>query len=337
MKKVFTTINAVLVTVLFLFSCQKEIKESQAITTSDDDAVSVNSANKEGKNSCRLVFSRENDAVGTYDKSFHYNAAGLCDEWTIIDGSGHNVYTQEYNKAGKLVGSKWFLEGTLMNTIVFTYKKSRLIKETWYVTNTNDIWDEIWFTYNAQGKMVRNESFLNGWYGIYKYSPQGNVLSAELFFGDSPFFTSINTYDRPVKNPYLAVPGIDHFFPYYLPSIPFSKWRNSAEKEIVYDIDGTPIVWFDYDPAQTIWQVGHENYALSTTYYDRLSAGLFNNTFDYENCEGGHGNKQPTPPPTVNLNDKRPDNPSLLRINPSLPVKEQFNRLRTQLKNRMQK
>jgi hypothetical protein len=332
-KNYLELISPFLAFLLVIIGCQKEIKD-EPIGTSKSELQSKGYHDRD-KRECRLVTASVTDAVANFTHSYHYNAAGLCDEWTILDGLGTSVFKQKYDRTGRLSGSAWHLDGELMNTIVFTYKRNKVIKETWYVGNTKDVFDEIRYTYNAQGWIVKSESFLNDWYSVTKYSWAGNVLSVDLAFGGSPVYTAIMKYDRPAKNPYLSVPGIPHFFTYYTPTSFASKWHASAIKEIAYDIDGTAIVSFDYDPARTIWELSRKNNVLSTTYYDRLSESWFNYSFDYADCDARHSSKQPSPPSTDISNGKENDKLSLLRINPRLPVNEQFKQLRQELKHQL--
>jgi hypothetical protein len=312
---------------LLISSCQKESKEQ-------NPEIAVQSAKTKPKNECRLVASNVNDAFSFAYDTYHYNSLGLCDVWTDNSSFGNNVYNQRYDANGRLVGSEWNYEGSLITTIEFTYQNGRIVKESWYWAGTTDLYDEIWFTYNARGQIVKNESFVNDWYAETKYAPDGSVLSGEIIFGGSPYFSFYYTYNRPVKNPYLAVTGIDMFFPYYTPSAFSSKFRHAAEKEIIYDFDGSPLVMFDYDPAKTTWEVGGQNYALSNDCYDPLSNGWYNYSFEYENCGSDNGPSQSIS--TLNINNtnlKKGSLMNLLRRNPTMTVKEQFTKLREQMRS----
>ena len=93
MKNLFNTISLALFTVFLFVSCQKEIKESPAINTSKDGAVTLEIANKEEKNSCRLV-SLDWSAGGAGLWQFHYNEKGLADQWKIDYGYGVIEYVK---------------------------------------------------------------------------------------------------------------------------------------------------------------------------------------------------------------------------------------------------
>jgi hypothetical protein len=325
-KNYLKLICAFLLTALFVSSCQKEIKETkQAISESELPSVS-----NKPKNECRLIATEAHDPVSFAYNTFHYNQAGLCDVWKVFDSYiGDQTQTQEYDANGRLIKAKWFIGADQITDIDFTYSNNRMQKETWYWVNSNDIYEEVWYTYNTLGQMVRNESFVNNWYAINKYSPEGNVLSTVLYFDGSPIWASIMTYTRQVKSPYRSVPGIDVFYAYYTPAFYDSKFRNAAEIEQGYDIDGTPILDFDYDPAKTIWQVGNQNYPLSTDCYDKLSGEWFNYSFEYENCGSDNGANHSIKVPQINgMNAKKVSIHNLLRRNPTMTVKEQLTKLR---------
>ena len=96
-KNLFNTISLALFTVFLFVSCQKEIKESPAINTSKDGAVTLETANKEEKNSCRLV-SLDWSAGGAGLWQFHYNEKGLAElqeaNFNIFEKVQHIVQNQ---------------------------------------------------------------------------------------------------------------------------------------------------------------------------------------------------------------------------------------------------
>jgi hypothetical protein len=193
-----------------------------------------------------------------------------------------------------------------------------------------------YYYYNAQGKLVKVQSFMNDWVALTKYTPEGNILSSELFFGGIPFYSAFYQYNKHYKNPYLAVPGIDHSFPYYTPADFFySKWQFASLKQVAYDENGDPIVLFEYDPSKTVWQAGPHNYPASATYFDLLGAGWFPYRFEFENCGRGrdndHSNSQIAAPLTAS--GARKINPMmLLKRNPAKSMKEQVKEFRQQFK-----
>jgi len=88
-------------------------------------------------------------------------------------------------------------------------------KEIWLAaTDTTDV---IYYHYDVRGNLAKTQSFLGDYISTGKYSPDGNLLESDLYFSGIPAYTAIYTYNKHLKNPYKAVPGIDHLLPYYIP------------------------------------------------------------------------------------------------------------------------
>ncbi len=104
---------------------------------------------------------------------------------------------------------------------------------------------------------------------------------------------------------------------------------------MAYDENGDPVVLFEYDPSQTVWQVGHQNYPLSATYFDLLSKSWFPYTYKYENCgrEKDNDDHKSQALPTSTASAKKTNPMMLLKRNPSKSIKEQVKELRLQLNN----
>jgi antitoxin component YwqK of YwqJK toxin-antitoxin module len=326
-KKLISLSTALLLALLSFTGCQKEIEEEQNI---DPETESLSKGDNGGdKNECRLT-----NFTFTYGEyNYHYNNRGLCDEWDISD---YGLFKQEYNSRGRLSTSRLYVEGSLINTIRFFYENDKVVREVWYNGNTSEIGDEIFYTYNRKGKMVKLESFLNDYYTIATFTPQGNTSSWKFFIGGSPFYEGYLKHTRPIKNPYLSVHGIEHGFPFVNPSYNSDEWFAAAEKIIIFDENGDPVVLHDYDASQTIWQRGQQNYPLSATYYDLISGTWHPYTFEYENCGRSGGNDD------FNAGIAQPSSSASRKLNPimllkrhsSKSIKEQAREIRMQLKNK---
>lgn len=323
-KNLLKAFWGLLFSIIVFPGCQKVTKEANPETE-------LQSAKVKPKNECRLTNLTYFDGDGEYN--YHYNAKGLCDEWDIAN---YGLFRQEYDASGRLKISKLYDGTDLSVTIHFFYEGKKVVKEIWYDGNTSNIIDEVFYTYNSKGQMVRGESFLLDYYTINTWTPEGNTLSWKFFIGGSPYWAAFLTYNRPCKNPYLAVPGIEYGFPFINPTYNLNKWWASSEKIVIYDEFGNTTVSFDYDPSRTIWQVGHQNYPLSTTYFDLISQGWFPYTFEYENCEPGNSNRnsQIAQPSSLSSSATGKVNPmNLLKFHPSKSIKEQAQELRNQMKN----
>ena len=192
------------------------------------------------------------------------------------------------------------------------------------------MYDKVFYTYNEKGQEVRSESFKQDYYTTFNYTPQGNVSSWHFYAGGSPVYADYETYTKPYKNPYLAVPGIEYGF--VALNAAYSKWWASGEKLTAYDENGNPAVLFDYDAKQAVWQAGPQNYPLGINNFDLISGARVPFTFKYEHCGCGNEDKNllKTPPGagTTKIN------PSLLlKRNPSKSIKELVKELRQQMKN----
>lgn len=318
------------IVILFIAGCQKETKEinyANSIQSKED--------RDDHKNGCRLVFGTNADPTGSADFTFHYNDKGLASEWDI---ENYGTHVQEYDVRGKLKKSTLTQNGEVTATVSFFYNGGeKVAKEIWHVGTSTDTSDIIYYHYNAQGNLVKTQSFINDYIATGKYTPEGNLSETDLYFSGVPVYSAIYTYTKHFKNPYLAVPGIDHLFPYYTPmDLFYGKWRWASLKQLAYDESGNPMVVFDYDPSKTIWQAGPHNYPASVNYFDLLSGGWFPYPFQFENCGDDRGNDynntqtavSPTAPGAGKINPMM-----LLRRNPAKSMKEQVKEFRQQLKN----
>ena len=325
-KKLISLSTALLLALLTFTGCQKEIQEQQTSTDPENESLSRD-GNGEDKNKCRLT----NFTYPYGEYSYHYNRQGLADEWDITD---YGLFKQEYNSKGRLTKSRLYVEGSLINTILFLYDNNRVVKEIWYNGNTSEIGDEIFYTYDRKGNMVRQESFMNDYYTIATFTSQGNTATWKFFYGGEPYYEGYLTYNRPFKNPYLAVHGIEHGFPFINPSYNANKWCPSSEKLIIFDENGNPVVLFDYDPSQTIWQRGNQNYPLSATYYNLVNETWGSYVFEYENCgrRGGNDDYNTQAAHSSSSTASRKTNRMmLLKHHSSKTIKEQMREIRKQL------
>ena len=287
------------------------------------------------KDECRLVFGTNADPTGSADFTFHYNGRGLANQWDI---ENYGTYALEYDIFGRLKKAVLTQGGEVTYTTNFFYnggvKVAREVSFTGASTDTSDI---AYYTYNARGNLVKVQSFINDYIATGKYNPEGNLLESDLFFSGVPVYSAIYTYNKHLKNPYLAVPGIDHLFPYYTPmDLFYGKLRWASLKQVAYDENGNPIVLFEYDPSKTVWERGPHDYAGSVTYFDLLSGGWFPYPFQFENCGDGKGNDYSNSQIAISTSasGKGKINPMmLLKRNPAKSMQEQVKEFRQQLKN----
>lgn len=287
-----------------------------------------------GRNECRLDFGTNADPTGSADFTFHYNDKGLADVWDI---QNYGTYTLEYDAFGRIQKATLTQGGAVTGTTAFFYDGGiRVAREVLYNGTGKDTTDVEYYNYDLQGNLVKVQSFLNDYIATGKYDSDGNLLESDLYFSGIPAYTALYTYDKQYKNPYLAVPGIDHLFPYYTPmDLFYGKLRWASLKQLAYDDAGKPIVTFEYDPSKTVWQAGSHSYPASATYFDILSSGSYPYPFEYDNCDGIHNNngKLQVAAPSVESHAGKINVMKLLMRNPAKSLKNQIQELRLQLKN----
>jgi len=280
MKQKLISLSTVMAFVLLLFTgCQKETQ------LNEETGIQLSTAKPANAGGCRLTMYHLYDPISDYHhiNNFTYKN-GLLDEWTVSYGL---VFKMDYDKTGKMKSAKVFDGDELVNTIHFIYSNNKVVKEIWYLGNTQVIDDEVINTYNQRGQMIKNESLFYDYYTTYTYLAANGELDSWLFYmGGNPIQKGDYIASRRYKNPFRAVPGLDYVFGYANSgSFSWNSWY-SSEKITYYDEGGNPSVHYDLDPAQTTWVVGSQNYPVQANYKDRLSSETITNTFEYENCPG---------------------------------------------------
>lgn len=263
---------------MMVISCQKESAEPNNTSTG------TTAARVFPKNECRLTLL----AGAGVEYRYRYNSAGLNSEMEFLD---YGTFRQEYDASGKLIKSRWFIGEDLIVTIHFFYDaRGKANHEIWYLGDTDEIYDEVFYTRNNQGLITRMESFLGDYFTTASFTPDGNTKEWHFHMGGARAISGYLSYKQPYRNPYLAVPGIEYSFPFANPF--YYQHRNLpvSEKVVVYDENGTPMTLFDYDPAKTIVQEGHRNYPLHSELYDRENEIWDQFVFEYENCGPGSTN-----------------------------------------------
>ena len=323
MKNFFLKLmSTFLAAALFLISCQKEVK------TNSTDHEQLAAKNDKPKNECRLT--AINGPGVNY--GFLYNERGLNSEWNI---PGFGTFKQEYNAAGQLKKSRWFVGGELFVTIVFTYDAhGRAIRDTWYYGNTNDVYDDVFYTRNASGLITKVESFVGDYYTDAVFTPEGNTHEWHFYVGSTRIYSGFLHYRETYRNPYLAIPGIEYGFPFLNPFYLQQRWLIASEKVVGYDENNSPVIFYDYDPDKTIIQPGFQHYPASADFFDMQNNWWDRFSYEYENC--GPGNEARTSGQSLqndsNVHKGTGGFSALLMRNPKLSVKEQFRRIKEQMK-----
>ncbi len=317
-KNVLKILSTLFIATLFFTSCKKETKEINYDFGFHSDG-------------CRQVSNNSEYGNLTYT----YNQRGLVDQWNVdyLDG----YFTMEYNAIGHLVKSKYYSEGVLVNTVVFFYQGDRVVKETWYDGDTQTKTDEVFYTFNRDGKVTKGQSFLDDYTSIYKYTPDGSSVSEwDFYMGGILNYTQQFTYLPPHhRDPDLARPGLDYDFFSANGRESQSRWYSTSEKDISYDENGmNPQVLVDQDPTKSIVQFNDHNYITVTDFYDNIAQTYIHFLFTYENCGSGDGDKTSSASKSLSVNNSKITLGKFLRIGSSKPIKDQLKEFRMQHLNK---
>jgi hypothetical protein len=321
-KDYLKMLSTLFIATLLIAGCQKDTKE-------------INYDFGFHKDGCRLL--SNSSEFGGY--TYTYNRRGLVDQWTVTD---YGNLKMEYNFLGRLIKSRLYTDGVLINTIVFFYQGDRVVKETWYDGSTQNKVDEVFYSYNNNGKVWKSQSFINDYYSFYHYTPDGGSVDGwKFYFGGKLNYEQQFTYLPPHhKMPDEARPGLNYSFITSNGWWDAGRWWSTSEKDISYDENGeNPVVLVDQDPTKTVVTVNGHNYPLTTNFFDNLTQDYVHFKFDYDNCgqdDGNQDDRNSANPsqksPTVNSNMVSPIR--FLKLGSSKSIKEQVKEFRKQYLNK---
>ncbi len=324
MKKNYLKIfGSLAVTILLIAGCQKENKELNAVTNEEGNATSGFH-----RDECRLVSNISEFAELTYT----YNQIGLVDQENLSYFENGKL-KMEYDAKGRLVKSRLYSGDVLLNTIIFFYVGDRVVKETWYDGDTQVKVDEVFYSYNSDGKVWRSQSFIGDYTSFYNYTADGGSVDGWKFYvGGKLNYAQEYTYLPPHhKDPSSARPGLDYDFISPNGRVSQSRWYSTSEKDISYDENGeNPVVLLDQDPSKSVVTFSRHNYVTGTDFFDNLSQTWVHFRFAYENCGGDDGidiakSTQKLPFANNKISPLR-----FLKIGSTKSMKEQLRELRTQ-------
>jgi hypothetical protein len=235
----------------------------------------LNNLSAKTDNQCQLTFAIDWGGALNW---FHYNEAGLADEWRLDLGSGiPEVISMKYDDHNQLSSAQWYYDGSLVGTMEFEWSGKQVITEHWdiggYLFETTN-------SYNAKNQLVQRQTS-DGYLTKYEYTPEGNHLKDIIYFEGEPIQSDEYSYNRPNKNPYRAIQGLPYLFLYLNPVQ--SKWSATGDRFTVYE-NGNPIVVLDIDPTKTVMNMTHQDYLSSVTYFDEISDSYLAKNFEYQNC-----------------------------------------------------
>src|SRR5436190_52841 len=207
-KNYLKTFGFLIMTILLVAGCQKEIKDQSAAPVKNEDELQSRGAHEDDRDGCRLISNTSEFGQETYT----YNKKGLLDEWYTSFYDGY--FKQEYNQRGRLIKSRLYSAGAVVYTIRFSYRDDKIVKETWYVGDTKEIYDEVLYYFNRKGQIIKNVSPVQDYVNSFEYTREGNVSKWVISFGGIPAYSTEFTYLYHHKNPLSATPGVGNGFPY---------------------------------------------------------------------------------------------------------------------------
>ncbi len=279
MKRSFNTRHVVmLIAIVIASACQKEVLNDPGLISE----ASAGGPGQENSSGCRLTSYDFYNADGDYHQTEYYvYRDGLVDKWYTWFGG---VFAMEYNNKGKLARSWFYIDDALVNTIDFLYEKDNVVHEIWYDGGTQDIADEVYYTYNTKGEMIMAESTNSDYITINTFSANGDLLSWFTALGGLPYAKGEYIYTKQIRNPLLHRPGIEYEFPFSNPAgIAGNSWI-ASEKITVYDEAGNPFVIYEADPILTQWHLGYQQFPTLVEYIDKNSGQYSAVTMVMENC-----------------------------------------------------
>ncbi len=336
MKKNYLQLTGLfLFSLLFFMGCQKEVKESPVIGKSEDTTPSENTANRNNKeNSCRLV-SLDWFAGGSGLWQFHYNEKGLADEWKIDYGYGTIEEKMYYDKNNRLIKADEIYFGSNYE-YRFYYSGKRLRRATRISVDFPEDAMDFTYIYNRKGQNIRQDDVIRDEHVLMYYDPMGNCTRTDIYLGSDLWYSDNYTFEKPIKNPLLNVPGVETGFLSYGGTYMSNKRWFTTNRTVIYDA-GVPTVFNDYDPSKTVPNIGRDNLPNSVNYYDRVTETSLDILFDYDNCDGKSGQQHHG---YSQANKNSLVNKTIPQIRPGLhwgslkSMKEQADRLKgQQLKN----
>jgi hypothetical protein len=291
--------------------------------------------NDREENKCRLV-DLDWSVGGAGIWQYYYNTKGLADKWTIDYGDGliisEKIY---YNTNDQIIKADEDYFGSNY-VYLFYYTGRRLTRVTRTSVDFPDQVTDFRYTYNKKGQNTRQDDYINDEHVLMYYDAMGNCIKTDIYLGTDLWYSDNYTFNAPVKNPWLHVPRIETGILSYGGTYAGNKRWFTSNRTVIYDTDGTPFVFNDYDPSQTVIQTSSNNLPISARYYDRISESRLTITLGYDNCgidnDNDTKNSEKVTPFTTS-GTARINSIMFLRRNPAKSMKEQVREIRQQLKN----
>lgn len=331
-KNLFKTLCSLLLSVLFFSGCQKQILEKEEIPATDNSS-GLQARTADNEPSCRLKH-LDYGTGSTLD--FKYNHKGLASEVLLNFSDGYfERHEISYDRRGKLVKTRI----TSLDLPVILYDFSGpgdlITRAKGYFEGTNELWRDIRYTYNRQGQMTKLDDIVQDVHMKYFYNRQGYNTHGDFLIGDELNFSYDYRFNRPNRNPFLAVPGVPFgFWDFFLP-LWDKRWEDD-DRFAIYE-NGSPVIILETDASQTSMTTGPHNYLISATKFDMISESFYTESMTYQNCRGrGDDDADVTAPASRQVKPMSPIT-RLQRIlkSPTKKLKQQLNEFKNQYTGRL--
>jgi hypothetical protein len=282
-KKFLYLMGSMLLTLVFVSSCQKQTEEPD-----QNGNVYLKSGSLANvTNSYRLLVDK--GLSDGFLQWYHYNDLGLADEYHAFKPDQYNMWaTMEYNERNLISKATFYYSEEDYYDIVFDYVKNKLVKETWYLPGTDVVVDYYINTYNSKGQLAERNDPPYELKSIYKYDATGNCTNVEIFdYQGNLYLGEEFTYSKPIKNPFESVTGLpvawlwvdDHL----------DQNRFTGFKYYFNDEGGNRVLIFDWESSETEIRTGMQNYAVYQNSRDAISDTWTDQTWTYESNAGNRG------------------------------------------------
>jgi hypothetical protein len=218
---------------------------------------------------------------------FHYNEKGLADQWTIDYGYGTIEETMHYDDDDRLIAADEIYFGSNYE-YRFYYSGKRLTRATRISIDFPEDAMDFTYTYNLKGQNIRQDDVVRDEHVLMYYDDMGTCIRTDIYFGGDLWYSDNYTFEQPIRNPLLNVPGVETGFLSYGGTYMSNKRWLTTNRTILYD-NGVPFVFNDYDPSKTNAITGNHNFPSSVNYFDRISDAPLDIVFDFDNCNGTSG------------------------------------------------
>jgi hypothetical protein len=283
MKKGFTLRNTLVLTVLlFLIGCQKQIQEKEETLVANENSLQVE--NRDDKSECQL---KHVDYGTGFTLDFKYNNKGLASEVLLSYSDGyfeqHKIF---YDRKDRLVRTKITSLDLPVINYTFFYTGDNITRATGYFEGTNELWRDLFYSYNRKGQMTKLDDVAQDLHMRYFYNSDGYNTHGKFYLGSDLYYTYDYGFNTSNRNPFLAVNGVPFgFWDFFLP-LWDKRWEDN-DKLVLFE-EGSPIVLLDTDPKKSRMTTGPHKYLTSATKYDRISESYYTEAMTYQNCGGKH-------------------------------------------------